>query len=116
MAQFTPEEELLLMSVVAMSGINRSKNDHESKYITDRYSAWTLRRIGRRYQIYSTEEEENWDPNRTVTIMRLCDSYFSMEYACLGNSPVKIRWMESLDFKAMIEKEKQTFSKMDTEK
>lgn len=115
MKPFTPEEELLLLSVVSMSGINLSKDDYEPKYITDLYSAWTLRRVGKRYQIYSAETDEKGG-FKTVIIMRLCDHYFSMEYTDLGRNPVKIRRMEGLDFKAMIEKEKQTFRKMDTEK
>ena len=118
MTPFTPEEELLLHSVGVISGINPGKYDHTPKEITDQYSAWTLRRIGDRYQVYSCETEENQNLKRTVIIMRLCNFYFSMEYTdpvagLMG--PVKIRWMEDLDFKTMIENEKETFSRMDTE-
>jgi hypothetical protein len=118
MKPFTPEEELLLHSVMVISGINPNKNDHEPKEITDRYSAWTLRRIGDQYQVYSRKTKENQNFVRTDIIMRLCNFYFSMEYidpvAGLMR-PVKIRWMEDLDFKTMIENEKETFGRMDTE-
>lgn len=119
MTPFTPEEELLLHSIRIISGINPNKNDHEPKEITDRYSAWTLRKIGNQYQVYSCETKENQNFEGTVIIMRLCNFYFSMEYidpvggGLIG--PVKIRWMEDLDFKTMIENEKETFSRMDTE-
>lgn len=111
---FTPEEELLLHSVIAISGINFDEYDHKPKEITDQYSAWALYRIGNRYQIYSCQTEESWGRRRTVLIMRLCDFYFSMEYVCT-NGPVKIRLMKDLDFEALIEKEKEILSRMDTE-
>lgn len=118
MKPFTPEEELLLHSVMVISGINPNENDHDPKEITDRYSAWVLRRIGDQYQVYSCESEEKQNYKTTSIIMCLCYFYFFMEYtdpvAGLMGS-VKIRWMRDLDFKAMIENEKEIFGRMDTE-
>jgi hypothetical protein len=118
MKPFTPEEELLLHSVMVISGINPNENDHNPKEITDRYSAGVLRRIGDQYQIYSCETEENEKFKTTAIIMCLCYFYFSMEYTdpIVGPAgPVKIRWMGELDFKAMIENEKDIFGRTDTE-
>ena len=107
-------EELLLLSIVAISGIHFNEADHEPKKITDHYSMKALHEIARRYQIYSYDILGNSFPRlqKTITIMRLCNYYFSVE-TIWATRAIKIRWMESLDFKIMVENEKEVFDKMD---
>ena len=109
-------EELLLLSVAAISGIHFNEHDHEPKEITDRYSMKALHEIACRFQIYSYDIYGNSFPRlqKTVTIVRLCDYYFSVE-RIWATQVIKIRWMEDLDFKAMVENEKEIFDRMDTE-
>ena len=111
----TPEE-LLLLSVTAISGIHFDEADHKPKKITDRRLTNVLYGISRRYQIYSYETPGRsiLDSKRTVTIMRLCDFYFSVEFFW-STKAIKIRWMEDLDLKTMMKNEKEIFDKMDTE-
>ncbi len=115
METLTPEE-LLLISVAAISGIHFNEIDHEPKKIIDRRSVQALHEIARRYQVYSYDILGDHYPRleKTITIVRLCDYYFSVENIWSTNA-IKIRWMEDLDFKAMIENEKETFDRMDTE-
>jgi len=115
METLTPEE-LLFISVAAISGIHFDEDDHEPKKITDRRSVQALYEIARRYQVYSYDILGDHFPHlrATITIVRLCDHYFSVE-SILSTWVVKIRWMEDLDFKNMIGNEEEIFDKMDTE-
>lgn len=110
-------EQLLLLSIVAISGIHLNEDDHEPKKITDLYSMETLREIARQYQVYSydTLGDRSLYLQKTITIMRLCDYYFSVEEIWAPRA-IKIRWMADLDFKTMIENEKEVFDKMDQER
>ena len=116
MEEILTPEELLLLSITAISGIHLDEADHEPKKITDRRLTNVLYGISRRYQIYSYEIPERGplDFPKTLTIMRLCDFYFSVEFFW-STKAIKIRWMEDLDFKTMRENEKETFDRMDME-
>lgn len=113
METLTPEE-LLFISVAAISGIHFNEDDHEPKKITDPRSVQALHEIARRYQVYSYDILGDHFPHlrETITIVRLCDHYFSVEKS---TGVVKIRWMEDLDFKIMIGNEQEIFDKMDAE-
>lgn len=115
METLTPEE-LLFISVMAISGIHPIEASHEPKKITDTRSVQALYEIARRYQVYSYDiVGDSYSPlQETITIVRLCDHYFSVE-KIWSTGAIKIRWMEELDFKSMIENEKKIFDKMDTE-
>lgn len=112
METFTPEE-LLFSSFTSMSGIYFNtpghEPDHEPRKITDRCLLGPIYGIARRFQIYSHDRF-----GQTMIIMRLCNLYFSVEYDWRTDI-AKVRWMEDLDFKSMIENEKKIFDKMDTE-